>query len=357
MSIREHLTRAQRCEDLGFTIDPGFVHRRKIETILGDPGIQIINEMIAKLPDLPTGLRDAQVDRIYKTVFLVLVDQWKVPSLHQLIAEGKGRLFCSVEKFGPCPAIWDNPPRVASDWIPTGDASLKVRFEYSTDKVRSDTLRSQLASGDDIAICGSIRNLSGDTLLVEPLIMGGPWIPDSDTATFDAMWFAQDFHENFVEDFDEFSKVADTPVPADSKVMADVTEAAFKQCLANIIGGDAPKDWGGETSDLYSSHLHLAGKRTSGAFLLKGPAKFKPMTLAHLGKNNDQIVRLAQEPAQVLIVQHCHEILSPVRATLRAFAVQPGRPRRYCLIDGRDSLRLLQAYDQLETALKLSKAS
>jgi hypothetical protein len=40
------------------------------------------------------------------------------------------------------------------------------------------------------------------------------------------------------------------------------------------------------------------------------------MGLNHLGKNNDQIVRLSREPADVLIVQHSHEILPAVRETL-----------------------------------------
>jgi len=79
------------------------------------------------------------------------------------------------------------------------------------------------------------------------------------------------------------------------------------------------------------------------------------MGLNHLGKNNDQIVRLAQEPAEILIVQHCHEIKPAVRSTLRAFAVRPFGSRRYCLIDGKDSLRFLLAYDLYENALKWSK--
>lgn len=74
------------------------------------------------------------------------------------------------------------------------------------------------------------------------------------------------------------------------------------------------------------------------------------MTPAHLGKNGDQIYRLANEPCQLMVVQHCHEIEPSVRATLRAFAVQPGRPRRYCIIDGRDTFRILKAYDLLEKA-------
>ncbi len=55
------------------------------------------------------------------------------------------------------------------------------------------------------------------------------------------------------------------------------------------------------------------------------------------------------------MVQHCHEIGTDVRATLRAFANALGPVRRrYCLIDGSDSLRLLTAYGKLEEALELS---
>lgn len=79
------------------------------------------------------------------------------------------------------------------------------------------------------------------------------------------------------------------------------------------------------------------------------------MTLNHLGKNNDQIVRLAHVPASLLVVQHCHDIGPEVRETLRAFAVQPSNPRRYCFIDGRDSLRLLRAYGLYDKAVALTK--
>jgi hypothetical protein len=78
------------------------------------------------------------------------------------------------------------------------------------------------------------------------------------------------------------------------------------------------------------------------------------MTPNHLGKNNDQIYRLANEPAGLFVVQHCHEIGQAVRATLRAFSIQPGQQRLYCLIDGRDSLRILQAYGKVEQAISLS---
>jgi hypothetical protein len=133
-----------------------------------------------------------------------------------------------------------------------------------------------------------------------------------------------------------------------------ISEAAVKTCFAEILGDRAGKDWGGETSDYYTAHLRIGGRRVTAAFLFKWPARFEPMDLAHLGKKNDQIVRLADESADVLIVQHCHDILPVVRKTLRAFAVQPSRPRRYCCIDGRDTLRLLKTYTLYEKALALS---
>jgi hypothetical protein len=49
--------------------------------------------------------------------------------------------------------------------------------------------------------------------------------------------------------------------------MRNISERAFKHCLAEIIGGEVAKDWGGETSDVFTAHLHVAGKRLSGAGL------------------------------------------------------------------------------------------
>jgi hypothetical protein len=49
---------------------------------------------------------------------------------------------------------------------------------------------------------------------------------------------------------------------------------------------------GGERSDLFSDRVIFEGERISTAFAFKGPAKFEPMTGAHLGKNGDQIDRL-----------------------------------------------------------------
>jgi hypothetical protein len=357
MSFREDLTSEQRSIDLELTIDPGFVHHRKIETILGREGINIIHNAISKIPDsVPEWQRTVHIDHIYKDAFLMFCSGLGVKTLQDLMADEKGRLFCSVENLEPCNNIYETE-RAISKWKPFNDYKRKVEFHYSTKRVVGDTLKSRLFSGEGkFAIVAELFSANDTLLKFDPIIMGFPWLRQKEEKpSFDIMWYGTTFYENFIEDFDEFAKVKEVEAPLSPLEMKDVSEKAFKICLSQILGDSIQKDWGGETSDYFSSHIHLNGKRKTAAFLLKGPSHFAPMTLNHLGKNNDQILRLSREPAQILFVQHSHDISSVVKETLRAFAIQPSNPRRYCFIDGRDSLRLLRAYNLFDKALELSK--
>jgi hypothetical protein len=354
LGFRDSSTPEQRVLPLEHTIDPGFVNHRRIETILGPEGQEAINRKMAALPPMPEGLRAVRVARIYSDLMLSYCRATQAPPLGMLLKQGKGKIFCSTEKVGPCRSIY-NDVRAVNKWKPPSRYPAPVEFAYSTAHITADTTRSELYMGGLLSIIGELHSLGPTKIVLHPLVIGGPWLTSPDPRWADeVVWWAREFYENAVEDIAEFSEVLKFPKPLSCEPMNDVSELAFKHCLAEILGGDVPKDWGGENSDFYTAHLRLGGQRMSGAFLLKGPTRFAPMKLNMLGKNNDQIVRLSSEPADILVVQHCHEITSPVRATLRAFAVQPSRPRRFCLIDGRDSLWLLQAYGLYEKALKLS---
>ena len=213
-----------------------------------------------------------------------------------------------------------------------------------------------LAQGETpLSIIAVLREVTAERLVFWPLIIGAPWLEPTPDVPFDPTWFAYDFFEHYVDDIDEFEKVKAVDMNADWSPMQRISEDAFKACLCEILSDTPGKDWGGERSDHFASHLSLQGRRITAAFLLKGPGNgFGPMHMTHLGKRGDQLFRLASEPAELLIVQHCHEITPPVRGTLRALAVQPHHARRYCLIDGRDSFRLLTAYGLVEKALQLS---
>ncbi|MBC8551804.1 MAG: hypothetical protein H8D23_19320 [Candidatus Brocadiales bacterium] len=357
-TFRDLLTSEQRATNMDLVIDPGFVHHRKVQTIIEQKGMDLIDNTIMKLPDLPDWERKVRIDHIYSDFMLYYCKALKLKPLQDAYTHGIHCISCSTEKLTPCPEIYDKE-RVSSTWIPPFPIDKKVEFHFSTKHVYADTLKSRLHQGNhQFSIIAELTNIESDNITFDPIIMGFPWLRIIDKKpTFDSMWFHYSFYENYLEDFDEFKKINEIPLPANSEPMKEISENAFKTCISKLLGDKAEKDWGGETSDYFSSHLHLNGKPTTGAFLLKGPAKFEPMKLNHLGKNNDQIVRLSHEPTNVLFVQHCHDITTAVRETLRAFAVQPGNPRRYCLIDGRDSLRLLYAYNLYDKALELSKKS
>jgi hypothetical protein len=65
------------------------------------------------------------------------------------------------------------------------------------------------------------------------------------------------------------------------------------------------------------------------------------------GRNGDQIYRLTKTGADISVVQHAHLIGAAVRETLRSMVVTAGRPRKFCVMDGQATYRLLKAYGLL----------
>jgi hypothetical protein len=335
-------------------VDPGFVHHRKIEAILGPTGTEIITNQIAQLPpSTPQWRREVLIDHIYSRITLDFCGVIGIKSLEQLLAEQAGHMFCSIVRLKPCPEIYDRS-RIVIRCEHAYRRTLKVELHLTTSRIRSDTLHSGLSRGGDFAIVAQLVEKQGTTLVFHPLLIGYPYLSDAESG--ELLWKRYtNFYRVNLEDFREFALVAEHQLPKTFDEMARVSEPVFKRCLGKILNESTPRDWGGESSDLFTSHLHIGEQRVNAAFLLKGPAKFSPMTLRHLGKNSDQIVRLSKEPTDVLVVQHCHDILPSVAETLKVFATQPSNPRRYCLIDGRESLRMLKAFGLLEWALNESR--
>ena len=106
-------------------------------------------------------------------------------------------------------------------------------------------------------------------------------------------------------------------------------------------------DWGRESGDHFSANVSVRGRRMTAAFPLKGPSKFRELTLDMCGKRADQIHCTVGSDA-VCVVQHAHLIGAIVRRTLRTETVHPsGSRRKYCLIDGQATYRILKAYSLL----------
>ncbi len=342
-------------------VDPGFVNHRKIESILGETGTEILHKEISKIPaTTPDWRKEVVIDNIYSRVLLDFCKAIGVKTLEEALLNGfgPGQVICSNIKTHPCENLYD-VERAAIVCKKFEGSELNVELHLTTKRIRADTLRSRILEGGEFTVIAQFSRIQNSTIIYEPLIIGFPYVANAETG--DLLWeLYKDVFHIHPEEFEEFSKVKEIEIPSEFDEMRNIKESVFKSCLGKILSESTPKDWGGEMSDFFTSHLHLNGKRVKAAFLLKGPAKFSPMTLSHLGKNSDQIVRLSKEPADILIVQHCHDILPVVIETLKVFATQPSNPRRYCVIDGRESLRLLNAYDLTEWAItesSLQKAS
>ncbi len=353
---RKMLTPAQRAARLVPHIDPGFVNHRRVQLLLGPAGMDVVDRAIGELPALPEWQREVRIDHIYTEAVLVVArDAMPLAAVAVHPSPEPGMLACSTEVLEGSPEVY-KAERLRVHWRSPLETTREVFFDLSTKQIRADTTRSWLSQTKPHSFVAVLDEVTPERLVFGPLVLGAPWLyQPPEGANFETMWLHWQFFEHFVEDIDEFSKVQEVPDKIDWSSMKQISEKTFKACLCEILGDEPTKDWGGEHSDHFSPHVHLHGRRLTAAFLLKGPGGgFERMEITHLGKNGDQIVRLAHEPAELLVVQHCHEIGSAVRETLRTFAVQPSRARRYCLLDGRDSYRLLTAYRLVDKALALS---
>ena len=274
--FRDQTSNAFRTRDVRLVIDPSFVHRRRVETIIGTRAMQLLDQMIRELPELPDGTRTVRIDHIYTRLMLEYCTANNVLTLEESLAENNYSLFCSTLRVRPCKTFYE-VERAVSDWDPTLSLDQKVKFEYATERVVGSTLRSRLHQGSTISVVGLFADVDKRDIVVDPLIMGFPWL-ESDNPRWndELMFYRNEFYENYLEDFTEFSNVTELPLPSSHAPMKNVPEAGFKQALARILGEQAGKDWGGETSDHFTSNVHLGARRLNAAFLLKGPLDIGP---------------------------------------------------------------------------------
>jgi hypothetical protein len=133
-------------------VDPGSVHHRKIEAILGRTGTEIITNQIAQLPpSTPEWRREVLIDHIYSRITLDFCGVNGIKSLEQLLATQSGHMFCSIVTLKPCTEIYERHC-VAVCCEHAYRQTLKVELHLTTSRIRSDTLRSGLRQGGDFVV-------------------------------------------------------------------------------------------------------------------------------------------------------------------------------------------------------------
>jgi hypothetical protein len=226
------------------------------------------------------------------------------------------------------------------------DGKVHLRIPYSPRNLIGASSWARLSGHARLFCFAYVESHVGEELIARPYAIGdfhGETDYESGKLWQDLNY--GEIHPSFVDQFKKITNDNLQPSRDHLNFLKTIKEEDIKSSIADIVGEPyVNKDWGGEKSDLFTSRLTVDAKPYSTAFLFKGRSKFSPMTLAHLGKNGDQIDRLFTEPASLLVVQHCHEVTTSVRNTLKAYASRAYDLRNWMVIDGFDTYRILKAY-------------
>jgi hypothetical protein len=229
--------------------------------------------------------------------------------------------------------------------------SRLLTMQLHPENYTTNSAAGEMAGKKRLFLVGRITECDAETVRAQAYLVGHLHSePRPDDSGIERLYLLGNQMEVFPPQVDNFDKCRlEKPATAsEQRDLLAIPEREIKEAFAAIIGETyIPKDWGGETSDLVSTHVHVDSRRYSTAFAFKGPSKAKTLTMADLGKNGDQIYRLFSEPADFVVLQHCYSVASAVRAHMRAFATQLDNLRPFCIIDGNDTIRILRAYEKL----------
>lgn len=226
------------------------------------------------------------------------------------------------------------------------DRAARVHGEFNPQRVTADSSLVQLKGYQQQFVFAHVEDIDEDGIKIRPILLGHMIRPDG---IFDEYVCNRvSVHPSRIDQFKDVKFGVPGASRKDLEPLRAVPEQQVKHWFAEILHEPVvPKDWGGEQFDLWTDKMTIDGENQVAAIQFKGPAKFSPMTIKTLGANGDQIDRLAQTDADLLVVQHCHEITAPVSNMLRAVVSQPGRQRRYMIIDGYKTLAILRHYGYL----------
>jgi hypothetical protein len=159
-----------------------------------------------------------------------------------------------------------------------------------------------------------------------------------------------DVQQLSIDDIDSFKEANRISLAPDIKLVP-LLENEFQKGLQGILNEQGEfNDWGGESDDLFSTRLILNGKRMNVAFGLKGRGTRGKLTPKKMGSQGDQIQRLFRTQADVFLIQYWRQIDQSVLEQMKVCAIAKSffdRKRIYYgVIDGQDTLRLIQAYKQ-----------
>lgn len=343
-----------------FSILTYFSHHQQIQQLMkGNIAESLRKKLLnaAKMPDEILKAHDRNL--AYNHSVIEYLTTYDVKPLQTLLAGDKqlksGTLFWVETSilFKGCGDAWE---AVNYNGKKPSYFNFKIEFPEFGDKTVIGELNAehlyttsavdQLSRKKKKFLFGHIQEINVNTIVVRTLLIGDRVVHGDFMQLYEPERLELKVYE--IDEFRDTKTVKYNDPTLDINRNKSITEKQIKQYFGEIINeGNADKDWGGEQSDLFTTHLHINGEQFRAAFIFKGPSKFHKMEVSDLGKNGDQIVRLFDEPVDIFVLQHCHYITPRVIKTMDVFANQINRQRMYCIIDGIDTLRIFKAYRKI----------
>ncbi len=305
-----------------------------------------------------TGRRAAGMDRTW-AIAKELIFSEKIPALIELATsrdlDGEGVLahvFATFTFSGAAKAI-----HLEQAGKPIKNATLRSRLclgareydvvgEMYNEHYYSDSSLRILSNKGRMLVVGLFR-FNENSIDVSPYIIGE--LVEEVGVSWTPLHNVLRVYPDTIDVFSQIRSIEQIS-KADLAAMMAMPEDAVKRAFAEIIGEPfVPNDWGGERSDLSSNNVSIEGETASAAFIFKGPSLKGEMHPGNMGKRGDQLQRAFEEPVDLVVVQHCNKIANSVVRQAEMFATaKNSTPRRYCIIDGGDTARILKAYGYLD---------
>lgn len=329
------------------TLDPYFLHQDQVQALLGEQRTESARARAAGRSDPETSLPYVLSEELAKAFPALNVGELARCVLKHDLHVGQvigAELEFDFRRLRDHDAPGFKP--VSFTALLDAGEPMQVVGTFNSTRTASSSATGNLTGSRRLYLIGTVTDLTGERIELRPVFIGIRSFVENDLADSDPTPGLR----VYPSDIRQFSEIDFTrPVSkAELDAVLQVPEEKVKHAFAGLIGeSDVPKDWGGERSDLYTSRVFARGRQMSAAWLFKGPGYPRAMDVKALGKNGDQIDRLFTEPAELLVLQHCHQIKPSVVGMMDSYAHDARRPRFYMIIDGADTGRILRSLDLL----------
>ncbi|MEU9914762.1 hypothetical protein [Streptomyces sp. NPDC051001] len=324
-------------------LEPYFLHQDQVQSLLGEQRTESARARAARRSE-----PEAALPYVLATELAEVLSSLGVRELARCLLEQDLRagqiIGAELEFTFQRDREHDAPGFKPVSFTAVVDAGEPVRVTgtFNSARTASSSAAGSLAGSRRAYLIGTVTSLSAAQIELRPVFIGIRSFIDNHAA----VELPAPGARVYPSDIGQFSGIdfASPLTEAEREAVLRVPEEGVKHAFAGLIGESyVPKDWGGERSDLYTSRVFARGHQVSAAWLFKGPGHPRAMDVKALGKNGDQIDRLFTEPAELLVLQHCHQIKPSVVGMMDAYAHDARRPRSYMIIDGADTGRILRS--------------